>query len=217
MANSPIRTTYTARTGLGNMPLSSAPRVLKVPTKLSKTPPQPVYHPGAWRTEWNDVAKQAEVPRTTKTSIDTSSANRSAYSSTPDRSSHSRSLSKSSRETSKGHHVTPSTSIASSANRSRLSTVRYASQPEVAIRQAIRVIKNPNYSPAMRAATDKDQDVIKPPEPAVVSRSAQTAHDDAKRPTLERKPSNFSRPLPPSRDSEADSAIEMKIPGTFTT
>ncbi|KAI1655583.1 hypothetical protein F4813DRAFT_366575 [Daldinia decipiens] len=217
MANSPIGTTYTTRTGLGNMPLSSAPRGLKVPQKLSKSPPQPVYHPGAWRTEWNDITKQAEVPRTIKTCADTSSADRSTYSSTSDRASHSWSLSKSSRETSKGHRATPSTSITSSANRSRLSTVRYASQPEVAIRQAIRVIKNPNYSPAMRPATDKDQDVIRPPEPVVVSRSVQTTYDDVKQPTLQRIPSNFSRPLPPSRGSEADSAIEMKIPGTFTT
>ncbi|KAI0119583.1 hypothetical protein F4814DRAFT_412534 [Daldinia grandis] len=217
MANSPVGTAYTVRKGSGNMPLSSAPRVLRVPQKLSRSPPQPVYHPGAWRTEWNDSTKQAEAPRATKASTDTTSTDRSAYSFASDRSSHSRSMSKSSRETSKGHRATPSTSIASSANRSRLSTVRYASQPEVAIRQAIRVVKNPNYSPAMRAATDKDQDVIRPPEPAVVSRSVQTTYNDTKRPALQRNPSNFSRPLLPSRDSEADSAIEMKIPGTFTT
>ncbi|KAI8956577.1 hypothetical protein F5Y11DRAFT_342571 [Daldinia sp. FL1419] len=214
MANSPIGVNHTVHTASHNMPFSSVPRVLKVPPKLSKSPPQPMYNPGAWRTEWNDSAEQARVSRIANVSTDNSSVDRSAYSFTPDRSS--RSSSKISNETSKGHRATPSTSIASSANRSRLSTVRYASQPEVAIRQAIRVIKNPNYSPAMRPATDKDQDIINRPEPAIVSKSAQVIQVDIKPSTLQRNPSNFSRPLLPSRDSEADSAIEMKIPGTFT-
>ncbi|KAI1466454.1 uncharacterized protein F4812DRAFT_434107 [Daldinia caldariorum] len=215
MANSPIGRTYTVHAAPSNMSSLSVPRVLRVPPRLSKSPPQPVYNPGAWRTEWNDAAEQPRVTKATKTSIDSSSTNRSTYSSTSDRTSSSSSPSKSSHEPSKGHRATPSTSITSSANRSRLSTVRYASQPEVAIRQAIRVVKNPNYTPGMRAATDKDQDVIQRPEPAMLSRSARETHGDSKAPALQRKPSNFSRPLPPSRGSEVDSAIEMKMPATF--
>lgn len=214
MANSPIGPPYNVPAAL-RAPLSSAPPMPPIPQSLSRSPPQ-VYNPGGWRSEWNHVAQQAGASRVPGASGSSSSVDLSASLSSGDSYAQSGSSRSSvpSRTPSTGHRVTPSTSIASSAQRSRLSTVRYASEPEVAIRQAIRVIKNPNYSPVTMINLDKDGEVIKPPEPVTLPRSTQQVYTMAP-PTLKRKPSNFSRPIPPSRDSEIDSAIGMRMPGTF--
>ncbi|KAI0377951.1 hypothetical protein F5Y04DRAFT_168405 [Hypomontagnella monticulosa] len=216
MANSPIGPTYNA--ALRSIPLSSAPPMPPLPQSLSKSPPQPqpVYDPGGWRSEWSNIAQRIDTSTAPDASISSSSVDQSAsYSSDYSYPQSSSSRSSTPPKTpSKGHRVTPSTSIASSAQRSRLSTVRYASEPEVAIRQAIRVIKNPNYSPVTVINIDKDGEVIRPPEPAALRSTQQQVHATVA-PTLKRKPSNFSRPMPPSRDSEIDSAIGMRMPGTF--
>ncbi|KAI1376555.1 hypothetical protein F4677DRAFT_81451 [Hypoxylon crocopeplum] len=217
MANSPIGATHNISTAFSTIPASSVPPMLKVPLPLSKSPPQPVYNPGGWRSEWNHIAQQVGVSRIPEASIDSASVDRSPYVSSAYSSasggSHTSTPSKTSNSTSKGHRATPSTSIASSAHRSRLSTVRYAAEPEVAVRQPIRVIRNPNYSPVTMISADMSRDTIKPPEPVAVPRSAQQPQS-IEPPTLSRKVSNFSHPLPRSRGSEVDSAVEMNMPGT---
>ncbi|KAI2466053.1 hypothetical protein F4781DRAFT_368922 [Annulohypoxylon bovei var. microspora] len=221
MANSPIGATYNISTTLGTMPSHRVPPMPKLPMSLSKSPPQPVYNPGGWRSEWNSFAEQVGASRISETPIGSSSVDRSAYVSSNYSAAASGGFSRQpmpsrmSSGTSSGHRATPSTSIASSAQRSRLSTVRYAAEPEIAVRQAIRVIKNPNYSPPTVVDADDDELVtVRPPEPVAVPRGAQQVYDVAP-PTLKRKLSNFSRPLPPSRGSETDSAIEMQMPVPF--
>ncbi|KAI0895994.1 hypothetical protein F4806DRAFT_48814 [Annulohypoxylon nitens] len=226
MANSPIGATYDISTAaVGAMPSYGVPPMPKLASSLSKSPPQPI--PGSWRSEWNNVAEQVGMQRIpTETPLESSNAERSAYISsnysaqTVNSSNPSPPPSRSSNGTTRTHRVTPSTSIASSAQRSRLSTVRYAAEPEIAVRQPIRVIKNPHYSPP--SVTDADEDgnelfvttvTVRPPDPVAVPRGARQVHEVVVGPpTLKRKPSNFSRPLPPSRGSEADSAIGMKAP-----
>ncbi|KAI1458861.1 hypothetical protein F4805DRAFT_105539 [Annulohypoxylon moriforme] len=226
MANSPIGATYDISTAsLGTIPPQGIPPMPKLASSLSKSPPQPVYNPGGWRSEWNNIAEQVGMQRipTTETPLESSNADRrSAYipsSSYSNNSSHSSTPSRSPHGSTKSHRATPSTSIASSAQRSRLSTVRYAAEPEIAVRQPIRVIRNPNYSPP--SVVDMDEDTgeevlvttIRPPEPVAVPRGAMQVHEVmVGPPTLKRKTSNFSRPLPPSRGSEADSAIGLKVP-----
>ncbi|KAI1100253.1 hypothetical protein F4804DRAFT_344866 [Jackrogersella minutella] len=216
MANSPIGATYDISTTLGTMASPSVTPMPKLPMNLPKSPPQPVYNPGGWRCEWNNVAEQVGVSGIPEMSKQGSSVDRaayiSAYSPASGGSSYPSVLSRTSSGNDTRHRVTPSTSIASSAQRSRLSTVRYAAEPEIAVRQEIRVIKNPNYSPpTVVDADEEDRITIMPPEPVAIPKGAQQAHD-VPSPTLQRTRSNFSRPLPPSRGSQADSAIEMEIP-----
>ncbi|KAI1093863.1 hypothetical protein F5B19DRAFT_93305 [Rostrohypoxylon terebratum] len=232
MANSPIGTTYDISTtaAVGIMPSQRVPPMPKLTSSLSKSPPQPRYNPGGWRSEWNNVAEKVGAQRIpTETPLESSNADRSAYipsnysaqtagsSNKPP----SPPPSRSSNVTTRTHRVTPSTSIASSAQRSRLSTVRYAAEPEIAVRQPIRVIRNPNYSPPSVADADEDGNellvttvTVRPPDPVAVPRGSRQVHEVVVGPpTLKRKLSNFSRPLPPSRGSEADSAIAMKGSG----
>ncbi|KAI1415425.1 hypothetical protein F5Y13DRAFT_8843 [Hypoxylon sp. FL1857] len=221
MANSPIGAAYhipavlTTRKPVGVKPLP------KLPNSLSKSPPQPVYNPGGWRYEWNSTAEQGGGPGIQDAPLESSNLDRSAYfssaySGSAGRSSRTSTPPNLSNETNKGHRATPSTSIASSAHRSRLSTVRYAAEPEIAVRQPIRVIKNPNYWPPTVVDADKDQTYIKPPEPVVVPKGAQQVQEVAL-PTLKRKPSNFSRPLQSAEGSEVDSAVAMSIPEPFSS
>ncbi|KAI0884302.1 uncharacterized protein GGS22DRAFT_21691 [Annulohypoxylon maeteangense] len=214
MANSPIGATYDISTAsLGTMPTYGVPPLPKLASSLSKSPPQPVYNPGGWRSEWNNIADQVGVQQIpTSTPLESTHTERSAsISSPPSSSSH---PSRTSTTSTKTHRATPSTSIASSAQRSRLSTVRYAAEPEIAVRQHIRVIRNPNYAPPSVADADDDEGeearlvTVRPPDPVAVPRGAVKVYDVA--PTLRRKPSNFSRPLRAGeRGEETDSAVEM--------
>lgn len=216
MANSPIGATHNIPMTMNSMPLSSHPPMPQLPPKVSKSLPKSTNIPGGWPSEWDHVAEQPRTPE--RPVVDGSNIERSGYLSSgySSESGGSSRSSTPSNGTGKAHRATPSTSITSSAQRSRLSTVRYAAEPEIAVRQPIRVIKNPNYSPAPPINTDTKRDfpVIRPPEPVVVAGNVHLVQNAA-RPTLKRQPSNFSRPLPPSRGSEADSAVAMKIPGTF--
>ncbi|KAL7625263.1 hypothetical protein AAE478_004479 [Parahypoxylon ruwenzoriense] len=64
MASSPIGATYTIPLGSRIMPSPPViPPIPKIPLSLSKSPPQPVYNPGAWRNEWNSIADQVGVTR----------------------------------------------------------------------------------------------------------------------------------------------------------
>lgn len=212
MANSPIGASYNIPMVMNAMPLSPAPPMPNLPPSLSKSPPKPVYIPGGWRNEWNHLAEQVGVSKIPEGSTQNPNPGHPGQNS----SANSSESGGSSQTSGNRHRVTPSTSIASSAQRSRLSTVRYAAQPEIAIRQEIRVIRNPNYSPPAAVGKDAEREVIKPPEPVLVAgnappRAQNTA--EQQRPTLKRQPSNFSRPLPPSRGSEADSGVEMRLPG----
>ncbi|KAI1776262.1 hypothetical protein F4818DRAFT_375182 [Hypoxylon cercidicola] len=216
MANSPIWGSYNMPMVMSTMPLSPAPPMPNLPPSLSKSPPKPVYNPGGWRNEWNHAAEQVGVSKVPEgLPMQNPSAGYTGQVSST-RSSESGGSSQMSNGTRDRHRATPSTSIASSSQRSRLSTVRYAAQPEVAVRQEIRVIRNPNYAPPAAVGRDAEQrETIKPPEPAVVAGSPPPpprAQNSAELPALKRQPSNFSRPLPPSRGSEADSGVEMKLP-----
>ncbi|KAI1390778.1 uncharacterized protein F4822DRAFT_163102 [Hypoxylon trugodes] len=223
MANSPIGATHYIPTIIGTIPSSLIPTMPKLPLTFSEPPPKPVYIPGGWRTEWNNTyADQVGPQMITEPSIDNSTTDHTPYysSSYPASSadtSRSSTPSKISNGSGRTHRVTPSTSIASSSQRSRLSTVRYAAQPEIAIRQAIRVIRNPNYSPpTVIAGGDPNREVaIRPPEPVAMPRNCQQVQDVPPPPSLQRKPSNFSRPLLPSTDSDSDSAVVMNIPETI--
>ncbi|KAI0599193.1 hypothetical protein F4775DRAFT_600311 [Biscogniauxia sp. FL1348] len=176
MANSPIR------------PAHDIPAVPKIPAAHS--PPEPAYNPGGWRNAWNDSAGEeaggAPLARDDSSSSPSPSPPRSSssyysYSGAPLHSSSSR--------------VSASTSIASSAQRSNLSTVRYAARPEVAVRQPIRVVRNPAYvAPSVADAPDEG-------EPRAGARP------------LRRSPSNFSRPIRPSphvhsRGASVDGAMK---------
>ncbi|KAI1138608.1 hypothetical protein F5Y05DRAFT_44860 [Hypoxylon sp. FL0543] len=211
MANSPIGATHNIPTVLNTRRLSRVQSLSKVPNSVSKSPPQPVYNPGGWRCEWNNIAEQVAAARVPDTSLQGSTYSGAAELSS--RSSRTSTPPSTSNDTNRGHRVTPSTSITSSAHRSRLSTVRYAAEPEVAVRQPIRVIKNPNYWPPTVVDADADQTIIKPPEPVAVPRGAQPVQEVTP-PILRRKPSNFSRPLQTSGGSEVDSAVVMNIPET---
>ncbi|RYP45776.1 hypothetical protein DL768_007922 [Monosporascus sp. mg162] len=46
-------------------PLGPRPQALPVSVPAQHSPPQPAYNPGGWRSEWNNVTEQVDVPRTT--------------------------------------------------------------------------------------------------------------------------------------------------------
>ncbi|KAI0108574.1 hypothetical protein GGR51DRAFT_570346 [Nemania sp. FL0031] len=208
-------------------PIPPVPKEL-APTQ-SQAVPQPVYFPGGWRAEWNNVAEEVGVPCITEDSIVRPSSVRPppssiepestpvgtaiSPSSSPPTPKQSTTPKKStSPKTSKQNHRSslrppaPSTSIASSAARSNLSTVRYAAQPEIAVRQPITVVRNPAYQPPS-CKDEKEEGVEQPPiskpDPVALLRNAQRAQKagmgtgtgtgtGAQGP--KRKPSNFSRP-----------------------
>ncbi|GAW26742.1 hypothetical protein SAMD00023353_4700100 [Rosellinia necatrix] len=186
--------------------------------------PQPTYCPGGWRAEWNDVDQGVGESPLTKNPVVGLSANPSGPSHqgaphAPDKMAPPpRKLQQpiTLRNSTAGVPVTnnapkqqrqsqprrpaakPSTSIASSAARSNLSTVRYASQPEIAVRQPIRVVPNPAYLPSSGAAEDEWHGkpvTVSKPDPVALLRSAQRAQRTVGVVHGPRaKPSNFSRP-----------------------
>ncbi|KAI8630226.1 hypothetical protein F5Y19DRAFT_58035 [Xylariaceae sp. FL1651] len=245
MASSPIRTTTQYIPYRPDLePASPVPPMPKMPDPAPLGPPQPAYYPGGWCAEWNNVAQEVGVSRIPESSTvvtgaagPTSTATRYASRRTPagtTSSSHASSQpsdgAPGSDDTSppphKGHRrATASTSITSSGARSSLSTVRYASEPEVAVRQPIKVVRNPAYTPTTSTVMSpnrkegKEEQMVRKPEPVALLRSAQQAQKTAGTPRLQRKPSNFSRPIPPAGrrgpQSKVDSGVEMKIPGAF--
>ncbi|OTA98301.1 hypothetical protein M426DRAFT_17532 [Hypoxylon sp. CI-4A] len=207
MANSPIGAPHNAPTAPHPVRTSHVPSMRKLQLSLSKSPPLPVYNPGGWRNEWNNVAEQVGVSMIPETATNSSNTNQavyytSTYTAASGGSSRGSTQSKTSNKTGRGHRVTPSTSITSSAHRSRLSTVRYAAEPEVAVRQEIRVIRNPHYSPATIIDVDRAIMTVRRPEPAVLQNAVYQGQDAGVSSTLKRNPSNFSRPLLPSRGSD---------------
>ncbi|KAI1191031.1 hypothetical protein F5B17DRAFT_426912 [Nemania serpens] len=162
---------------------------------------QPVYFPGGWRAEWNSAAEEIGVSATTENQTtaspssmesqyapiatppsallsppttqsrgtpwtNTTSTNMTATATTTTNASASKQQHRRSQRP-----VTASTSIASSAARSNLSTVRYAAQPEIAVRQPITVVRNPAYIPPAEKKKQQQQQ----PDPVTLLRNAQRA------------------------------------------
>ncbi|KAI0143687.1 hypothetical protein GGR57DRAFT_342240 [Xylariaceae sp. FL1272] len=192
----------------------------KVPDAMHR--PKPVYSPGSWRTEWNNVAQEVGVPPIPLTSSTGSSSTASASTQTAPPSSSSIYSSQYTPSTSasipysKAYRpsqafysppssilsqppsqppippphsrkpATASTSIASTAARSHLSIVRYASEPEVAVSQPMTVVPNPAHvafyhngqSVNVSGSVDQngsDVGSVKRPDPVAVLRGAQEA------------------------------------------
>ncbi|KAI0197187.1 hypothetical protein EV127DRAFT_465802 [Xylaria flabelliformis] len=212
---------------------SDTPPTLKVsdPTP-DPAVPEPVYCPGGWRTEWNNAAQEVGVPglpRVTEGSADGPArsppshlqhtpevilspsvppSSQGAQSPTPSNASVSTVSTSRSWRRSSQRPVTASTSIASSAARSNLSTVRYASEPEIAVRQAIRVVPNPAYQPP----EERQKPLGSRPEPVTLLRNAQRAQKTGPvtRESM-RKPSNFSRPMQKTdTQGETESGAEKR-------
>ncbi|KAI1342707.1 hypothetical protein F5Y15DRAFT_313115 [Xylariaceae sp. FL0016] len=207
MANSPIRSSHA--TLPHSMRPSSIPPVPPLPEALSKSPPEPIYNPGGWRHEWdnaNESIGPPDIPSThSSTTGPPSTQWSSGYSSSSGASQ--KPLIASSKR--KHKHGAASTSIASSSQRSGLATVRYASDPEVAVRQPMRVVPNPAFAGYPGAWPEHLETVQKPLRVKKRSQPGQAQK-------LRRKPSNFSRKIPVSRGSgAADSAVDMKVPGAF--
>ncbi|KAI0865848.1 hypothetical protein F4860DRAFT_526229 [Xylaria cubensis] len=213
---------------------SDTPPTLKVPDPTpDPAVPEPVYCPGGWRTEWNNTAQEVGVtglPRVTEGSVDGSArsspshlqhtpevisppsatpSSQGVQSPTPSNASVSTVSTSRSWRRSSQRPVTASTSIASSAARSNLSTVRYAAEPEIAVRQAIRVVPNPAYQPP----EERQKPLGGRPEPVTLLRNAQRAQKTGPEVTGEtmRKPSNFSRPMQKTdTQGETESGAEKR-------
>ncbi|KAI8951479.1 hypothetical protein F4801DRAFT_589681 [Xylaria longipes] len=207
-----------------------------IPPPTSKVPdptpdpavPEPVYCPGGWRAEWNNVAQEVGVPGIPEglaEGSNSSSPSHLQYTPATKPSSplaHSPSQAAqpptqsgdgtAAADTSKPRRrssqvpVTASTSIASSAARSNLSTVRYAAEPEIAVRQAIRVVPNPAYQPP-----DERQGGSGGEMPVVLLQNAQkTGSEVTGVPT--RKPSNFSRPMQKTdTQGETEGEVDLEV------
>ncbi|KAI1487803.1 hypothetical protein F5X96DRAFT_123868 [Biscogniauxia mediterranea] len=187
MANSPIRPTHR----------HDIPAVPKIPAVHS--PPEPAYNPGGWRAAWNasssggggaplsrsDPSSSSSQTTTQSLSSSLSSSSSSHYSGAP-------------------LYAAASSSIASSAQRSNLSTVRYAARPEVAVRQPIKVVRNPAYVPP--SVEDA------PPDEGEEGEGEARQRPAGARP-LRRNPSNFSRPIPqpPPHVHLRDSGVDMRV------
>ncbi|KAI5924193.1 hypothetical protein F4810DRAFT_709911 [Camillea tinctor] len=212
MANSPIRITH------------HIPAIPKLPGMHS--PPEPTYNPGGWRTSWNDSAEEIGASGGAPLAHDSSSSEGSSRTHTQSSrySSHSgaplrpappparKTYSLKSKSSGGGgglgrrSRASASTSIASSSQRSNLSTVRYAAQPKIAIRQPIKVVRNPAYVPPTVV------DAVDEGDGEQVTRMQKPA---GARP-LKRNPSNFSRPIPPPHTAHLrDSGVDMRVPGAL--
>lgn len=205
MANSPTRPSQGVPPFSNRIRPSSIPPVPPLPISFTKSPPEPAYIPGGWRDEWNNVDEEVGTYDIPHDSTDGSTTNpstywSSSYSST-DGSSQKPLLATKKKDARKTHRRrTASTSITSSSQHSGLTAAGYASEPEVAVRQAIRVVPNPAYPGA------QPRPVAQVQAPQRVQKKGQARQE------LRRKPSNFSRKIPPrSRGSEVvDSAADYK-------
>ncbi|KAI1312947.1 hypothetical protein F5Y03DRAFT_381610 [Xylaria venustula] len=113
-------------------------------------------------------------------------------------------------------HSITSARLSGSLAPSNLSTVRYASEPEIAVQQSIRVVRNPAYRPRAGSVGTNECKGIEKPDVALL-RDVQ-----GKISVPKRTPSNYSRPLQKSGTkedskvhSEAGSGGDVKIPGAF--
>ncbi|KAI1421355.1 hypothetical protein F5Y12DRAFT_34666 [Xylaria sp. FL1777] len=213
--------------------------------------PQPTYCPGGWRSEWNSVAQEVGVSRIAENSTDESSSSNTSSSqhqrlqdtsTAPAPTGLSSSSQKSqlpvapSNNTTANvpaqqhrysqHRSTASLRLSGSSAPSNLSTVRYASEPEIAVQQSIRVVRNPAYRPrAGSVGTNECKGVERPvitrPDVALLRNAQRAQKADTENSVPKRTPSNFSRPLqkPGSDqdkvDSDSDSGGNVKIPGAF--
>ncbi|KAH9883477.1 hypothetical protein F4778DRAFT_659776 [Xylariomycetidae sp. FL2044] len=221
MTSSPIRTShFSTASWKAVVPRSPIPPVPRLPSTTSL--PEPVYNPGGWRNEWNNVAEQVGVSRisdeTTVGSTNDASTqySSSCYSSTPASSMGTSASSGSAAKQGKKHRAQASTSIVSINRRSHLSAVRYASKPGVAIRQELTVFKKPAISSttATTQFSDPPHGTVQRPAPVSMLRNAQRIQK-SRNPNLKRKPSNFPRPIPSSKGGAAESGVHVKIPGAF--
>ncbi|KAI0546667.1 hypothetical protein F4679DRAFT_598570 [Xylaria curta] len=207
---------------------SDAPPTRKVSEpKPDPAVPEPAYCPGGWRNEWNNAAQEGSVPGlpriaedsadgpaqsspSTPEAVSSPSVPQRVQSPTPSNASVSTATTSRSWRRSSQRPVTASTSIASSAARSNLSTVRYAAEPEIAVRQAIRVVPNPAYQPP----EERQKPLGGRPEPVSLLRNAQRAQktgSEVNTGESTRKPSNFSRPIQKTdTQGETDSGAEKR-------
>ncbi|KAI0412962.1 hypothetical protein F5X98DRAFT_303423 [Xylaria grammica] len=248
--------------------------------------PQPTYYPGGWRAEWNNAAQGAGATQIPRNSTDRPSSSGgpppppqhrsqgalgapSTIQASP--SQPSQPITPLSANNNNNNNTTTTTASiptqqyryshrwSGSAAPSNLSTVRYASEPEIAVQQSIRVVRNPAYQArsssagtitATGAGIDRHKSLPNDEEkkPVVVSgpdaallRDAQPAQNTGAESQgvsgsgsgsgLQRKPSNFSRPIQMGKagadtdgkvegkaevsKAEGDSGGGVKIPGAF--
>ncbi|KAK5627356.1 hypothetical protein RRF57_003071 [Xylaria bambusicola] len=207
----------------------------------SQAVPKPIYCPSGWRAEWNSVAQEAGVSRSTDTSSDGSS--NSDSSSTPLVPASTRLPSSSPKPPQLPTGIIPSRKSSTtttntlphqhrysynrstarlSSTPSNLSTVRYASEPEIAVQQSIRVVRNPAYRPRSGSAGTNECQGVQRPDIALLRNAQQAQKTDTATPVPKRTPSNFSRPMPKIEDTKekvgttkTDSGGDVKIPGAF--
>ncbi|KAI0403194.1 hypothetical protein F4802DRAFT_599336 [Xylaria palmicola] len=190
----PMREAELIPLGLNPVPPSSIPLPQNgLDQETTPEVPQPVYVPGGWRTEWNN-AQEARVPPITenpvyepcgndawsssyldpKYMVAETSSSAPALSETPQQHPLSTVENTTAMNTQKQRQdslpATASTSIASSAARSNLSTVRYAAEPEIAVQQFIKVVPNPAYQPPLNMGDQpgEERPVIQKPDPVVL-------------------------------------------------
>jgi hypothetical protein len=207
---------------------SNQPQISRVTTR---SPTQSTYCPGSWRNEWNNVAERVEVANLTEYSGVVSTEPPSTYGSSH-YSTASGILSQVSVSSNCGSKAPiqkskPSTSIISSAQRSGLSTVRYAERPDVPVQPVVWVVQSrgnvpPHYSPATVVDSDSEVDETtavprpKPPKPVALLREAQQARWEISTPrtglglALRGRPSHSSKPIP--RGARPN---DIKVHGAF--
>ncbi|KAF2971829.1 hypothetical protein GQX73_g1735 [Xylaria multiplex] len=171
---------------------------------LSQSVPQPTYCPGGWQTEWDHASQISDTSvsgpsyRESQDALKASSTRLPQPSTTP---------SNSATASIPTQQYRYSYRLSGSVAPSNLSTVRYASEPEVAVQQSIRVVRNPAYQPrSISMGTDEYKSLQKPaisrPDVALL-RNTQRAQRTVQGPR--RQPSNFSRPIQkPDTQSEID-------------
>ncbi|KAI0515438.1 hypothetical protein F5B22DRAFT_646712 [Xylaria bambusicola] len=224
-----------------SLPAQPKPQTPGPTTTTTQAVPEPTYCPGGWSAEWNSVAQEAGVSRSTDSSSDGSS--NSDSSSTPLVPASTRLPSSSpklpqiptpiipSRKSSttttntlpQQHRYSYNRSTARlSGTPSNLSTVRYASEPEIAVQQSIRVFRNPAYRPRSGSVGTNECQGVQRPDIALLRNAQQAQKTEDATPVPKRTPSNFSRPMPKTADTnekvgttETDKGSDVKIPGTF--
>ncbi|KAI3339746.1 hypothetical protein F4824DRAFT_454613 [Ustulina deusta] len=217
-----------------------------IPQMLDSTPvqavPEPTYCPGGWRAEWNSVGHEVGASRITDNSTDGSSssdASSSAHHVSPaalaaalslglPSPSHKSQLPTAPSNTvpAQQQHRYSSARISGSAVPSNLSTVRYASEPEIAVQQSIRVVRNPAYRPragsaGANACKGVAGPVVSRPDVALLRNAQRAQRMETGSPGPKRTPSNFSRPIQKTAGGQgkirngADSGADVRIPGAF--
>ncbi|TGJ83492.1 hypothetical protein E0Z10_g5271 [Xylaria hypoxylon] len=244
MANLPMAETNHNIPRVNLTPSSPIPPIPRIPDPMptpTQAVPQPTYYPGGWRAEWNNVAQDVGAPQISEHSTDGSSSNNpssSPYHGPQDRSASSSVVLPSSQTsqlpTAPMNSATAniptqqhrySHRMSGSTAPSNLSTVRYASEPEIAVQQSIKVMRNPAYQPRSISAgmgeyKGVEKPVISRPDVALLRNAQRAQKTGAEIQGPRRQPSNFSRPMqkPESQgetDSKANSGGDVKVPGAF--